>query len=87
MRIERSFRRRQCATPSAFPPGHIINRIADLVRGHCGSAQAVCERAGASKDYITAARRGDKSPRLLSVEAVLNACGYELTIRKRKGSQ
>lgn len=81
---EQPIKTRRYATPSAFPEDHIINRIADLVRGHAGSAQFVCERAGVGHDFITAARRGDKSPSLLGVEAVLNTCGYELAIRKRK---
>lgn len=81
---ELPIRTRRYVKPSAYPEGHIINRICDLVRGHIGSAQAICIKAGIPKDYVTAARRGDRNPRLLHVEAVLNVCGYELTIRRKR---
>lgn len=82
--METPLKTRRYATDSAYPSDHIINRVCDLVRGHVGSAQAICVRAGIPKDYLTAARRGERNPRILHIEAALNLCGYELTIRKRK---
>lgn len=79
-----TFKSRHYATPAAYPPEHIIVRICDLVRGHCGSAAFACTRAGIPKDYITSARRGERNPRLLHVEALLNKCGYQLAIVRRK---
>lgn len=84
MAIEKPLKTRRYAKPSAYPPKHIINRVCDLARGHVGSAQAICVQAGIPKDYLTAARRGDRNPRLLHVEAALNLMGYELTIKGRK---
>lgn len=85
MGVEKPLRTRRYVTRSAYPPGHIINRVCDLARGHIGSAQAICIRAGIPKDYLTAARRGDRNPRILHVEAALNLIGYELSIKKRRG--
>lgn len=82
--IEQPLKTRRYAKPSAYHQGHIINRICDLVRGHTGSAREICTRAGIPKDYITAARRGERNPRILHVEAALNLIGYELTIRKKR---
>lgn len=84
MHIEKPWPRRRCSSKSAYPRDHIINRVFDVVQGHVGSAEEMCRRAGIWPDTLSAARRGDSNPRLLNIEAVLNLCGYELTIKKRR---
>jgi transcriptional regulator with XRE-family HTH domain len=48
------------------------------------SQQAVAEQAKVSASAMRRWRIGDREPSLQGIEAVINALGYELVIRRRE---
>ena len=72
---------RQRAT-GAHPAAHrVIRQLADLVLED--SQRRLLKTAGVSPTWWRDARRGRRSPNLADLEAMANAAGYELVLRRR----
>ena len=74
-------RKRRCKTlhDNASP---LMKRFAQILELRQESIDTICRRAGISATAVYQWLKGNNSPQLDLFEAVVNACGYKLQIRK-----
>lgn len=57
-----------------------MRRLFEIVDMQGMTMEELSVRCGIAKDTISQWRRGKYAPKLANVEAVLNMCGYRLTV-------
>lgn len=50
----------------------------------CASQEDIAKRSGVSSSTMRKWRLGVRSPRVMELEAVINALGYQLAVRRKK---
>ena len=71
--------------PSRRHPVHpFVHWMWNTMNDQAKSQQAVAEQAKVSASAMRRWRIGDREPSLQGIEAVINALGYELVIRRRE---